>query len=747
MSDATNPAPDESKAASGQAAAAASVPKERMQFRPLLLSNPNYFGTLKESQFKAVLQLQGDTSYEQLECIGYNPQLNLLEGVVWIKQEVGYNGDICSAGTQEFVRFYVDWNNNGTWVDLGMTSFAAHNIPGAKPLEYAVSLAIAPQEKFCFFDNLPNVRAILSWNNPPPPGDPAFTPIYGNVLEGHIQIEPLKFIIFSELLAEAKLKLSEEFASAIDLSQPIAAAKPQPVELAGRLTAYKDKKVQPHRFAFKEVHQLIEQPTLSKALLKSGTQAATTTLGIDLPSVIGQLLETSGNTSYEQLTCIGLNPNQNALEGTIDVKLPNGYSGAPCTGGSHEYVAFWIDYGSGYTYAGTTAVNVHDYSDIPAGGLQYAVYQPVDFSKVQQPCQQGPKIARLRAILSWEVAPPPGDPNYVPVWGNQLNTLIQIPPGNVTEGNIPYIDSVGDVAVCDINQATGLATGNMVIAQSHVLEAPFGAEVTITGFITNPPNVLAGAAPIKYRVYVMESGGAWQPLANTFQIGYIEQNGGPLPFQVTNYSQNVDADGYYTYLEQNYPGQWLNVSGRVLARWFTNATMTNLWSIKIEAKLPGGTIVTAGTFTCNDGTVRSSVTICLDQKAPSAQVQITGYSRGGGPVQPAQSCGKFQVGDVIHGTYATTDAEGHFNGFSLGVLPSGNAINPASGFYPLPPVTTNGAAGTWTLDTAGMEPCGYAVELNVSDRTIVNSAPSGWPNSDSTGFCLDPAPVITASPH
>ena len=139
--------------------------------------------------------------------------------------------------------------------------------------------------------------------------------------------------------------------------------------------------------------------------------------------------------------------------------------------------------------------------------------------------------------------------------------------------------------------------------------------------------------------------------------------------------------------------------------------------------------------------------ICLDQNAPSANVAITGYSHGGGPVQPAESCGKFQVGDVIHGTYSTVDAESHFNSFSLGVLPSGNAVNPAGGSYPIPPVSTNGAAGTWTLDTTGMEPCGYVVELVVNDRTIVNSGSIGWYNDNSAGFCLDPAPVITTPAH
>jgi hypothetical protein len=744
MSDATPPntPENESQAGSTGTITVPAVPKERTQFRALLLGNPNYFGTLKDSQLKAVQQWQGDTSFEELECIGFNPQLNLLEGVVWIKQNVGYDGDICSPGSQEYVRFYVDWNNDGTWVDQGITSFTVHDIPGPKPLEYAVSLSITPYEKFCFFDNLPNVRAILSWNSPPPADDPSFTPIWGNVLEAYIQIEPLQFIIFSELLAQAKVKLPTAFAETIDLSQSITTAKPQTVALAERITAYANQNVLPHRFAFKEIQQLLAHPTLSAMQGQSGTHEWAAKLGIDLANTIDQLIATDGNTDYEQLTCIGFNPNQNALEGTIHVKLSNGYSGSPCSTGSFEYVAFWIDSGSGYTYVGTTAVNVHDFTQIPQDGLQYAVYLPIDISALQQPCQEGPTIVNMRAILSWEVAPPPYDPNYVPTWGNQLNTLIQITPGSAAIGNIPYIDSVGDMAVCDIDQTTGLATGNMVIAGSAVLEAPFGSEVTITGLITNPPNVLAGAAPLKYKISVSDNGGPWQPLTNTFKVDYLEQNGGLLPFQVTNYAQNIDADGYYTYLEQSYPSQWLEVSGRVLAKWYTSSTMTNLWGIKIEAKLPDGTIVSAEPFTCSDGSSRSNVVICLDQKAPSANLALTGYSRNGGPIQPATNCGKFQVGDVLYGTYSTIDAEGHFNSFSLKVAPPSNVVDPSGGTYavpPIPPVSTNGAAGDWQLDTNWMNPCGYVLELVVNDRTIVNSGSIGWSNSTSVGFCLESA--------
>jgi len=56
--------------------------KERAEFRALLLSNPNYFGNLKVSPFKPVLKIQGNTTYEEIGCVGYAPTLDRLEAVV-----------------------------------------------------------------------------------------------------------------------------------------------------------------------------------------------------------------------------------------------------------------------------------------------------------------------------------------------------------------------------------------------------------------------------------------------------------------------------------------------------------------------------------------------------------------------------------------------------------------------------------------------------------------------------------------
>src|SRR5262245_13005934 len=367
-----------------QAALQESFPKERAGFKSLLLANPNYFGNLPESSFTPVLPISGNTFYEELACVGYHPQQERLEGVVYLYQPSGYGTGICGPGTPEYVRFYLSFDNGATWQDQGMTSFQAYNIPegtdGGKRLEYAVSLAVDPKRKLCVFDSLIRVRAILSWNNPPPANQPNWPPVWGNVREATIQVEPRRFIFPPDIFDLAKIKLPPTLKEVLDLETPI----PTKVKALGAVELsklYKDKGVPAHRFAFKELAAFASaQTTLSAEALTSLLP------GIVIDPGIGDILfpPTDGDVSYEELRCIGLDPNSpDTLVGVIQIKKSTGYSGGPCTDGSREYVTFWADFdgnGSFETCLGTASVRVYDLSGIPPSGVYYAVRLPVDLN-------------------------------------------------------------------------------------------------------------------------------------------------------------------------------------------------------------------------------------------------------------------------------------------------------------------------------------------------------------------------------
>lgn len=714
----------------GTAAPHDAVPEERIKFRALVLANPNYFGNIKDSPFPPVLQIELNKTFEDLGCVGFQPQFNRLDAVVYVNQPSGYGGGVCSRGTQEYVRFYLSGDNGASWQDAGLTSFTAWDIPvgtaGRRRLEYAVTLQINPDKRFCFIDNFYLVRAILSWNVPPPPNTPNFIPVWGDIHNTHIQIDPRRLILLDDLLATAQIKLPPQLADVLDLAQPVPVLDPQPLGALALQALYKGKDVAPHRYALAELHQLVSLPGMSEALMAPDFGGVLPELGLDLSAVIPQLFPTDGNTAFEELECIGLNPNQDALVGVIRVKLPNGYSGGPCTAGSREYVSFWGDFNNNgvfETYLGTTSVNVHDYGKIPREGLEYSVFLPVNLDRYRRPCQRGAVVVPIRAILSWQVAPPPANPNFVPVWGNREQTLVHIRPGSVVAGHPPFIETVGSMAVADINGA-GYANGPAQLVGFTAKQSPFGGEVVITGHLANPTDISAGATPLRYRVTVNDGSGP-QVLNNTFSVARTQLVDGiwsVLPSVV----QSTDAAGYYTYREDltGAPGNaQIFVSGNVLARWQT-AGKTGTWTVSIEA-IDAANVVYFG----------NTITVRIDNSAPQFPPGTFKITSGGG------TCGDFTIGDIIEGTYQVTDE--HFGSLSLSVQPPLGGVFTAPVPLPrtYPTVPTTGEAGVWKLDTAGMPKCGYVIRLGASDRTIVNSGFIGYSNEAFVGLCLKAAPM------
>ena len=122
--------------------------------------------------FKIPIAFNGDTFWEEVTCVGYNPAVKQLVAVVSIKQTSGYQGGLCVDGSTEYIRFFVDWGSGLT--DVGLTSFTAHDIPDVAPnpphpIQYMAHLAVddATHQKFCNSPVLPLVRATLSWNTIP----------------------------------------------------------------------------------------------------------------------------------------------------------------------------------------------------------------------------------------------------------------------------------------------------------------------------------------------------------------------------------------------------------------------------------------------------------------------------------------------------------------------------------------------------------------------------------------------------
>jgi hypothetical protein len=710
------------------AGARARHPRERLQFKQLITANPNYFGNLLESPFKPVKEMATNAIYEELTCVGYNPSLKLLEGTVAIKLPGGYGGNLCLAGTFEHVRFFVDYG--GGWQDVGVASFNIHDIPNVqdcadqpdKPLTYVVTLPIDPETDYCGNPVLPIVRAILSWQVLPPAGDPNWVPVWGNIVEQHIQIGPRPWYWWDLFkfadIDLAQIKLPPQFEE-IKL-QPIPLPDPPPLSLEEVATRYKklsrrkeaEVEVEPHRFTLPHLKMLAPDVAIDQQSVSS-LAAEVQALDIDWGSVIDAFNETNANVSYEEIECLGLDYNLERLVATFRVKLPYGYSGQLCEAGSTEYIAFWADWDDTceWTYLGTVPINVHDFPTIPADGLSYSAVLPVSLDAYRRGCAE-PKIARVRAVLSWSIPPSTTDPDALTTWGNRLDAHVQIRPGDPVPPGIPYISILGGIGVADIDIfGTGMTlpgamfalTGSSADPWDSTRQCPFGGLIVLQG----PPVVGS-----RYRVRVRPT----TTLAESIVTSPIRT----VNFLGAGTWRFADPDGCFAYLD---PLQ--NIDN--LLGWWTPSG-DELWEVRVEIVEPApGTGILA---------VTPWHRVQLDNTRPERKPPL-------GPLSPPTidisidsggDCKDFTVGTTITGHFVARDI--HFGAYTLSTLPASMLPNSPSPSYGL--VQTAPSPGnTWTLDTTGMDPCGYVILLQAWDRTIVNSSPGGHNyNSDDVGFCL-----------
>jgi hypothetical protein len=153
----------------------------RLRLRALLLANPKYFGNVPPTSFNTVLKIQEDTTYECITSVAYDASMEQLRATIEIRQPGGYSSAAQINGSEEFVRFFISYDGGATWLDQGMRSVPVSDGIVTQPFTCDVILQMFPKVP------RPRVRAILSWNSPPPPGAPDWSPVWGNVAESDMQ--------------------------------------------------------------------------------------------------------------------------------------------------------------------------------------------------------------------------------------------------------------------------------------------------------------------------------------------------------------------------------------------------------------------------------------------------------------------------------------------------------------------------------------------------------------------------------
>ena len=756
-------------------ASALAVIPERANFKTLILSNPNYFGTFPKLGGPVVKAKAFDTLYEQLVCLGLNPQQKRLEAVVDIKQHSGYDTDACGDGSLEYVRFFVE--QGATWVDLGSTSFNVYNLATTPlPLSYSTSVDFNEARKFCTTENILNVRAILSWGIEPPAGNQNFTPPWGNVVNARVQVAPYLFyeVPIASLVAEGLVTVNAAALAEIDVTKKLPSKPQAPLGFAELKAQYAGTTVPGHRYGFVDALKALQEPVLqnlppagsassAKKAKAVNTLAAASisnlVAGEELGAILAAIEEPSGNTTYEELTCAGFNPQTRELEGVIQIKLNGGYSGGLCTAGSTEYVSFFAFVGGSWQPLGTATVNVHDLAAItPGHPLMYAVYRISNFTEMA--CQDLTGVP-LRAILSWQTAPT--GPDFVPVWGNIVNTNVQPIIGLSGEGI--RLMRIGGVTINAISDADHLAYHSSVSEDCQGFHSPFGGRLFVEGDFTPKIDVfdpvtgmvLAGAKPIIYQVWVTRTDVASAPfqLTNQFGIALFPPS---APFPPVNFTQSVKpalapvlggvaGTLYYQYMESNLQA----VNPRTLADFEAGGLTEGDYQIEVRGWSFDGTNYVP--------MLSQDKTIHVYNGYPHTE-----YINAGGTLIPftayrpqlaisltsVPDCASTPVGTVLTGSYTVTDE--FFSSLSIALVPitigGSPALEPAVTITPDPGFattydatsasSTTGSHGTFTLDTTGMAACGYTILLWANDRALVDSVCNNHWNDIGVGFCLTP---------
>jgi hypothetical protein len=320
----------------------------------------------------------------------------------------------------------------------------------------------------------------------------------------------------------------------------------------------------------------------------------------------------------------------------------------------------------------------------------------VDLNEHRSPCET-PKIARVRAVLSWATPPSSTDPDALTYWGNLLDTHVQIQPGSSGNPLEPKIAILGGIPTSMIDGTTGLTTSSAVFALTNTPADTYGRTCPFGGVVSIQGEAFVG---YKYKLTVQDLTTAASPIQLRNPLTLTRWDG-------TTYTSVADPAGYYTYVDPT-----LNVDS-LLGEWGSSGD--DLWLVKLEIADSADNPVL--------GAIPDTHVIQLDNTPPQAVINLDNNL----------DCSQFPVGAVLTGHFVAYDL--NFGSYGIGTEPFSGPVTPPSGITPTSPLPSSGSP--WKLNTATLTPCGYTIQVDVADRSIVNSSPGVHNfNDDFAGFCL-----------
>lgn len=688
------------------------------------------------------------TQWEEITCVGFNPDKSKLEAIVSIKLASGYSGGLCSNGSKEYVRFFVDFKDGNGFQDMGYSSFKVADISEAPvgpqhPIKYMTHLFIDDEKyrKFltCSTAVIPTVRAVLSWNVIPST-DPNHTPHYGNVKDADIQLKRRRRFFWGDIFTALDVKIKPDFLAHINVNEEIHIPQPPNPPLEAFYASYKRAKVPDHRTFYSTIAPMLTNAKKFKAL-SSYNLFEVQKLKVDVKAITDLILKPVGqaDVSFEELMCVGLNTPLDTLGAVIKLKKNSGFSGDLCHNGSQEHVAFWADWNNNGIfdqYLGTASITVHDIDNIPAGGLFYNVDLPINLTNRIRTCAL-PNMIRVRAVLSWSSLPSTTDPNDLNTWGNRIDAVVQIRPSQAAQVEAE-LTHVGGVDRDLIHPLTFLVNSDTTNPTSHN-NRPYGGWVSFHGII----NRAGFNGIIKYKLEYKKYGAADSTYASVSTAETFSMiDFAPDP-NVEFSDTQTPADGWFIYKEN--PAIGLYNQTHYLAGWSTGGLTDGNYTIRFTHTDALGNEQVADLFSVVINNVHMSISTTANVSVDLTKTLDLVIDGG-----DCHCYDKTATNHTVSGHLRAIHP--YFALWSLDLQPSshthGTVPTPSSRYYDALPNagdvgnladnTDDGDENApWSVDVSAMDNCGYTVSLAARSRVIRDSSTVfPWYGIKAVGFSV-----------
>lgn len=155
------------------------------QVRMVFLANAMIGGELQAEEVDWARRLGPDDTWEGIRSIRHDALAEFVEVSIELRCGDGYGAGHDVPGTIEYLALYADWGDGEGLTTAGLIGLTVDDddrraANSVSPRRFRVRLDLPPPRRGACPQEL---RAILSWHEPPPRNAPDFRPVFGGIME------------------------------------------------------------------------------------------------------------------------------------------------------------------------------------------------------------------------------------------------------------------------------------------------------------------------------------------------------------------------------------------------------------------------------------------------------------------------------------------------------------------------------------------------------------------------------------